>query len=460
MISAKQKAWNLLTFMGVLTMVILVCVGFGLTRNNLPDTLNGVNLVAENFVGCMVCLILFVSIFFDRRMNLTSVSIQLMIFLMFVRLISDMNSMVFQTVGGNIIINELCRYLMFCTTPAILAVLWMYIRSMSDIDSKRIVFLDILSFALFAVSVFVITTNIDRCWDFTLDPTGTFSEFITSFLLVTLVPTIQMLLCAFLIWAYVKNKRDKFHYTLALIIPAAGMVLQVMHPDFNNMTLGLLLMIFLLYGNTYVNYGYELSLKKISIKNLIQNMFVSQMQPKFVNSTLERIRDLPGNPPEMKGAIELFSKYIQNNLDSIEEVYIPFSTELEHVKVYVGLEKLRFKDKLDVVYDIKDEDFDIPPLILQMVVENAIKHGITQTEKGGTVHISTRKTATDHVIVVKDDGVGFDVNNPIEEGGRNHIGIVNSKRRLSEVLGGKINIESEINKGTVATITIPRYDVV
>lgn len=95
-----------------------------------------------------------------------------------------------------------------------------------------------------------------------------------------------------------------------------------------------------------------------------------------------------------------------------------------------------------------------------MVVENAIKHGITKKVNGGTVTISTEMTNTDHMIVVKDDGIGFDVNQPIENDERNHIGIMNSKKRLKDTINGRLFIESEINKGTVAVITIPRHHTI
>lgn len=62
----------------------------------------------------------------------------------------------------------------------------------------------------------------------------------------------------------------------------------------------------------------------------------------------------------MMNAIDLFDRYLRNNFKSTEDKVIPFSTELEHVKLYVGLEKLRFKDKLEVRFEINDEDFEIP----------------------------------------------------------------------------------------------------
>ena len=135
---------------------------------------------------------------------------------------------------------------------------------------------------------------------------------------------------------------------------------------------------------------------------------------------------------------------------------MPFATEMKHVRTYVDLEKLRFKERLNVRYDIRDTSFNIPALTLQMLVENAIKHGITVKEDGGTVKISTRSTGHGHVITVSDDGVGFDVTKPIVDDDRSHVGLANVRQRLEEMSDGTMEIRSEIGHGTVVKVTIPK----
>ncbi len=460
MTTARQKVWNELTLFVVALMVFSMVCTFYLTAETLPKDLTGVNLVSENFIGCVICMIIYISIYFDKRMNLSSVSLQFMIFFEFVRLIADVNSYVGDDAIGYSLMDTLNHYILFCSAPLIFVAMWAYIRSMSDLPTDKNTVYDFVFCVCFIINAILIVPSVNDCWAYTMQNSAFSTEGPSkAFLLIIGLPVLEMIMCGILIFTHVKNRRDRFHYSLALVISAVAIVLQILHPSSNNLTLGLLFVVFLTYGNTYVNHGYELALKRNSVRSLKQTMYVSQLQPSFVSTTLMKIRDLPGNPQEMKEAIVLFDKYLHNNFKSAEETAIPFSKELEHVQLYVGLEKLRFKDKLNVNFDIEDEDFEIPPLILQMVVENAIKHGITKKENGGTVNITTEKNNTDHVITVKDDGVGFDVNQPVERGGRNHIGIANSKKRLSEILGGRITIVSEINKGTVATITIPRNDV-
>lgn len=180
---------------------------------------------------------------------------------------------------------------------------------------------------------------------------------------------------------------------------------------------------------------------------------LSQIKPHFIYNTLNAIQDIDGMPEEAQNAIIDFSKYLRENLDFLTASnMISFSKELEHVRKYVNLEKLRFGDKINVVFNTQETEFLIPSLSLQMIVENAIKHGITKKYEGGTVEISSYKNDGKIYIIVEDDGVGFDVNKVI---GETHLGFKNSRERIKHFVDGELIIESEINKGTKVTIIIP-----
>ena len=180
---------------------------------------------------------------------------------------------------------------------------------------------------------------------------------------------------------------------------------------------------------------------------------LSQIKPHFIYNTLNAIQDIDDMPEKAQNAIVDFSKYLRENLDFLTDSnLIPFSKEIEHVKKYTNLEKLRFQDKINVVFNIEETDFLIPSLSLQMIVENAIKHGITKKYEGGTVTINSYKRNNNIYIVVEDDGVGFDVNKVI---GNNHLGFKNSRERIRHFVNGNLVIESEVGKGTRVTIIIP-----
>lgn len=78
-------------------------------------------------------------------------------------------------------------------------------------------------------------------------------------------------------------------------------------------------------------------------------------------------------------------------------------------------------------------------------------------EDGGTVRISSRETETAYEVVISDDGVGFDVNEQKNDG-RSHIGMENTKKRLRDMCGGEVRIESVVGEGTTATVILPKED--
>lgn len=203
--------------------------------------------------------------------------------------------------------------------------------------------------------------------------------------------------------------------------------------------------------------------KRVELENEIveQNVKVmlSQIQPHFLYNCLTTIAQLCDiDPKTAKQATIDFSKYLRTNLDSIKATEnIPFLTELDHIKKYLSLEKLRFEDDLNIVYDIEATSFMIPTLSVQPLVENAVKYGVCQKENGGTVFIISKEEKDSYVILVKDDGVGFDLSK-VNKDGRTHIGIENARQRLEKMCHATLNIESTIGVGTIVTIRIPKEE--
>ena len=151
-----------------------------------------------------------------------------------------------------------------------------------------------------------------------------------------------------------------------------------------------------------------------------------------------------------------FADYLRGNMDSLKQkTHVPFEKELEHLKKYLYIEKLRFGKKLNIVYDIQTDKFVLPQLSVQPLVENAVKHGISRKRGGGTLTIATRETEDSFEVIVSDDGNGFDTNE-VKNDGRSHIGMDNVRRRIKEMCGGTVKIESKIGEGTVATVTLPK----
>ena len=122
----------------------------------------------------------------------------------------------------------------------------------------------------------------------------------------------------------------------------------------------------------------------------------------------------------------------------------------------MALQLLRFRDSLEVVYDLKCTDFELPVLTLQPIVENAIRHGARQKEDGvGRVTVTSSEEENHYIIQVVDNGPGFDTTQKPKDG-RSHVGIENVNDRLNSIVGGKLRIDSVKDHGTTVTIIIPK----
>lgn len=202
----------------------------------------------------------------------------------------------------------------------------------------------------------------------------------------------------------------------------------------------------------------KLQTNELELERSKRQLTISQIQPHFMYNSLTSIIYLcDKDTQKTKGALIDFSKFLRKNLEAMgQKRLVTIKEELEHTKVYLSLEKLRFEDELDVEFDIKDTDFTLPVLTIQPIVENAVKHGINRSESGcGTVWISTEETEDSHKIVIKDNGAGFEIES-LKELDESHIGISNVRKRLADECGGELIIKSAPDEGTECTILIPK----
>lgn len=200
--------------------------------------------------------------------------------------------------------------------------------------------------------------------------------------------------------------------------------------------------------------------QELELTNSRTVIMLSQIRPHFLYNSLTAIAQLcEKDPKKAKETTLKFSSYLRQNMNSLDRTEpISFQAELEHVKNYLAIEQVRFGSDLCIVYHIDATDFLIPPLSLQPIVENAVKHGVGMKEDGGSVSITSSETSDGYEVTVTDDGVGFDSSKPPADG-KDHFGMRLVGVRLQKLVGGSMHIESQPGMGTTVTLFIPKEKI-
>lgn len=182
---------------------------------------------------------------------------------------------------------------------------------------------------------------------------------------------------------------------------------------------------------------------------------MSQIRPHFIYNTLGSIEQLCIIDPSKAGElVHYFAKYLRGNFRELDNPKpILMSQEMEHVRHYISIENVRFPD-MTFSFEMNSDDFHIPALTIQPIVENAIKHGLMKLSKGGTIRVVSYETESHYCVSVEDDGVGFDTDVLLDE--RKHVGIRNIRGRLKAMVNGTLEIESCVGIGTTVLIKIPK----
>ena len=184
---------------------------------------------------------------------------------------------------------------------------------------------------------------------------------------------------------------------------------------------------------------------------------VLQMRPHFIHNTMMTIYSLCAQDPQKARQVTRdFSTYLQDNFTAIaQEDTIPFTKELEHTKAYLAVEMARFEGQLFVEFDTPVAHFRIPPLTLQPIVENSVKHGIDPELEPLYVTVTTEDAGNGVSIIIEDTGPGY----APQEKQESQIALDNIRERLKVLCGGTLEITSRESGGTKVTIFVPWSDV-
>ena len=274
---------------------------------------------------------------------------------------------------------------------------------------------------------------------------------------VLLIPTVLLLLLNLIATLRRRSKLSKKQQIALLsylLLPLACMLIQMFSYGLLLIVIGtsvsaMFLFVFILSDqtDTYVRTREELALQRTHVS-------VLQMRPHFVHNTLTSIYCLCGQDPQKAQQVILdFNSYLRKNFAAIaKEGTIPFTEEFEHTRAYLAVEQVRFEGKLFVEFDTPHTNFRLPPLTLQPIVENAVKHGVDPELEPLYVSIHTRDTADGSEIIVENNGPGME-DNPSTTGTRT--ALANIRERLELICKGTLLITDRDGGGTVVTIFVP-----
>src|SRR5260221_168016 len=220
--------------------------------------------------------------------------------------------------------------------------------------------------------------------------------------------------------------------------------------------------IFFLWSALYFIYNYfgryNISLKlEASIREVELTNLKAQLNPHFIFNALNSIRALVDeNPAKSKQAINQLSNILRNSLVTEKKELTSFDEELKIVKDYLGLESIRFEERLKIEFDIDPESnqFRVPPLMIQTLVENGIKHGVSKLKEGGIIEVKTRVDSDYLKIYIRNSG-HFHLNGAKKPYGG--LGLENTRQRLKLIYGddATLRILTENDNFVLTEIIIP-----
>lgn len=202
------------------------------------------------------------------------------------------------------------------------------------------------------------------------------------------------------------------------------------------------------------------NLKAVSSeKQLVQaqmRMLQAQIEPHFLFNTLANIQTLiPRAPEKASLMMDNFIAYLRQSLTASRAQQGTVKQEVDLLRNYLELLKIRMGDRLQFEFDIEPDlqSASLPPMLLQPIVENAIKHGLEPKVEGGRVRVSAHRSGATMVLTVTDNGLGFSEHADSSGAG---VGLANLRERLAVLYDGQATLTvADAKPGTVITISTP-----
>ena len=446
-----------LCFFSLVAMMIVTGVCFSIRLGYESLSLDYVRDVTVDNMGMLTCGILLLGIYAGNKEDKQNQAMFRMIFSLSALFLLDLLSSYLEGDSNFVALITIINTLIFIFEDVLGYTYWTYIRDELDLKGKFLSITNKIVRVTTAVSIILDIVNIKFGLFFTVSDAGEYIDLNYQFLADLAIIVIFIFALVAITRASDVRINEKLILMSFEIFPLLAYIFGSITTTYTWVFPSYLLSVLLIYIRIFSQRDKKIAEQQVILTKQSTALMISQIQPHFLYNVLTTISNLcVTDPEEAEETTVLFSQYLRTNLDSLRnQEPVPFATELSHIKTYVELEKKRFGDILSVEYDIKEQNFKVPSLGIQPIVENSIKHGIRGKNAPGCVKISTFKDDSSYKIIVEDDGIGFDMNMPPKEDGRSHVGMINVRERLKQMCGASVEVSSSPGNGCRTEITIP-----
>ncbi len=308
--------------------------------------------------------------------------------------------------------------------------------------------------ALWAAGFILLNLTLFTDWVYSVSPENELIRgplYGPTILLMIAIPVLD-LICVFR-WRSLMPGRYLYAFIVGLVPVTAALMVHLYVSVFAFLSFGIAVCALSMFGIILFDQIDRSMRQQREIAHQRASIMVLQMRPHFIYNTMMSIYYLCRQNPDLAQQVTLdFTTYLRKNFTAIaSEELIPFTEELEHTRAYLAVEQAQFEDSLFIEYDTPHTQFSLPPLTLQPIVENAVKHGMDPDSEPLHIRIRTAAAGSGSEIIVEDTGAGF---RP-EDDGEPHTAIKNIRQRLEMMCGGKLTITPREGGGTVVRVTIP-----
>ena len=334
---------------------------------------------------------------------------------------------------------------------------WTFIKEEIRSRSSLLKVADIICIASLGIAIILDLLNWKMGYFFTISGNGEYID--APFEFIGDLTIISVFIIAFITIAHMKESsiRERMILSSFEVFPIIVYIYGSLTQQYVWVESAYLFSVMLIYIRIFSQRGKKLAEQQVTLTKQSTALMISQIQPHFLYNVLTTISNLcVTDPEEAEETTVLFSQYLRTNLDSLRnENPVSFATEMGHIRTYVELEKKRFGDILSVEYDINESNFEVPSLGLQPIVENSIKHGIRGKNDKGHLKIGSYKADNGYLVVIEDDGIGFDPDLPPQDDGRSHVGMKNVRERLKQMCNATMTVQSSPGNGCRTEIFFP-----